>query len=98
MCSALALAQQPYINLCAVEEYGNVPNPAPQPDPVAPDTFVVTIGTNCSVGTGVNQVYEPITLAVYGNWAPLGVDRFWSLIQDRYVCDVRMSVSIAEYK
>ena len=68
----MALAQEKFVNLCSNEEYGNIPNPAPAPDAVAPDSFIVTIGTNCSIGTGVNLVYEPITLAVYRNWAPLG--------------------------
>jgi len=85
VCIFSCLAQQAYVNLCANEDYGNIVNPSPQPDPAAPDSFIVTIGTNCSTGVGVNQVYEPITLAVYRSWAPLGVDRFWSLLQDRCV-------------
>jgi peptidyl-prolyl cis-trans isomerase A (cyclophilin A) len=44
----------------------------------APDTFKVRFFTDV---TGTN---EPIEMEVTRSWAPLGVDRFYSLIQDNY--------------
>ena len=81
---SLVQAQEPYVNVCANSGYGNIPNPSPAPDPIAPDYFLVTFGTNCSIGTGSSLVYEPITLAVTRSWAPIGVDRFYQLILDNY--------------
>lgn len=64
---------------CAI--IGTVPNPAPQPDPQAPDRFQVSFDTNVLIN---NQPAPPIVLQVTRSWAPIGVDRFYSLVQDGY--------------
>jgi peptidyl-prolyl cis-trans isomerase A (cyclophilin A) len=48
----------------------------PESDPVAPDTFTVVWNTTVST--------QPIVLEVIREWSPLGVDRFYQLIQDNY--------------
>jgi peptidyl-prolyl cis-trans isomerase A (cyclophilin A) len=65
--------------LTCAPSYGEVANPSPQPDPIAPETFTVQFLTDVDNGTA-----EPIVLFVNRSWAPLGADRFYSLIQDRY--------------
>jgi len=56
---------------------GDVPNPSPKPDPRSPDKFYVTFSTNV-------ENSEPIVLEVTRAWAPLGVDRFYSLVKDGF--------------
>ncbi|KAL3907820.1 MAG: hypothetical protein SGILL_008715 [Bacillariaceae sp.] len=53
-----------------------VPNPYPNPDATAPDFFTVEFPTTAST--------EPIIMEVNRSWAPLGVDRFYALVQDNY--------------
>ena len=53
-----------------------VPNPYPNPDAKAPDLFTVELETTASL--------DPIVLEVNRSWAPIGVDRFYSLIRDNY--------------
>lgn len=61
--------------------YGYIPNPWPNPDPVSPNTFTVTFDTNITInGTKA----DPIVIEVIREWAPLGADRFHSLVQDHY--------------
>ena len=58
----------------------DVPNLAPNPDPVAPATFMVSWKTTVSSA-------QPIILEVYRQWSPLGVDRFYQLTKDNFfVC------------
>jgi cyclophilin family peptidyl-prolyl cis-trans isomerase len=64
------------INKCYNESFGNVINPSPEADPVAPDVFTAKFYTN------VSDI--PIVLLVTREWAPIGVDRFWALMNDRY--------------
>jgi cyclophilin family peptidyl-prolyl cis-trans isomerase len=54
----------------------DIPNANPDPDPQAPDSFVVTFETTASK--------DPIVLEVHREWSPLGVDRFYQLVTDRY--------------
>ena len=70
---------EPFVNLCDNEDYGDVP--VYTPDPVAPSAFFASFGTNV---TDSNGLYTPIVLEVRREWAPRGVDRFFSLLQDRY--------------
>lgn len=53
--------------------------PTPQATRPAPDSFLVTMET--SRGS--------ITLALYRDWAPAGVDRFYYLLQHRFFDDAR---------
>jgi hypothetical protein len=78
LCSALvvAAATSSSSSTC-VPVYNGVTNPAPGPDPVAPDTFKVAMYTDSS-----NK--EPIVLEVFRDWSPLGVDRFYQLVSDGY--------------
>lgn len=62
--------------------YGNVDNPFPLSDLIAPDSFYVAFFTNL-VDTKGNP-NEPIIVQVTRSWAPLGADRFFSLINDGY--------------
>eukprot|EP01031_Cornospumella_fuschlensis_P035336 gene35336-42818_t len=64
------------------EVFGTVPNPSPKSDAVAPEKFNVRFDTNVILADGTNA--EPIVLEVTRAWAPLGVDRFYSLIQDGF--------------
>lgn len=57
-----------------VPKYGDV-STNPQ---TAPDSFRVRFFTDAPSGS------EPIEMEVMRSWAPLGVDRFYSLIQDNY--------------
>lgn len=53
--------------------------PSPQVMRPAPDSFLVAMETSRG----------PITLAVHRDWAPLGVDRFYYLLQHRFFDDAR---------
>ena len=70
---------EPFVNLCQGEDYGAVP--VQTPDPIAPASFFASFGTNATDSDGL---YTPIVLEVRREWAPKGVDRFFSLLQDRY--------------
>jgi peptidyl-prolyl cis-trans isomerase A (cyclophilin A) len=59
--------------------YNSIPNPSPQPDPISPDSYTVQFFTDVE-----NYSSEPIVFFVNRSWAPLGADRFYSLIQDNY--------------
>lgn len=58
--------------------YNGVENPYPSPDPIAPDVFNVSFGTSNMVNG------EKIKIQVTRAWSPLGVDRFYALVSDRY--------------
>lgn len=62
-----------------IPNYNNINNPSPLPDNISPDSFIVEIYTNVNDYTTI-----PITLYVNRTWSPLGVDRFYSLINDNY--------------
>ena len=61
--------------------YGDVLNPFPNPDTRAPEVFTVQFETNVTLN---GTAYPPIVLTVIRQWAPLGVDRFYSLVRDGY--------------
>ena len=63
--------------LACTSRPNTVPNPYPNPDVKAPDFFTVELLTTASTN-------DPIVLEVNRSWAPLGVDRFHSLVQDHY--------------
>jgi peptidyl-prolyl cis-trans isomerase A (cyclophilin A) len=75
LCSFFAVTN----SLCCTPKYGEIPNPSPQPDPISPETFTVQFLTDVENGSAA-----PIVLFVNRSWAPLGADRFYSLIQDGY--------------
>lgn len=58
-----------------------VENPAPGPDARAPDHFFVKFPTTVTVSGAASNT---IVLEVNRTWAPLGVDRFYALVQDNY--------------
>jgi peptidyl-prolyl cis-trans isomerase A (cyclophilin A) len=60
---------------------GTVPNPSPKPDSVGPDTYTVSFSTNVLID---NKPAPPIVLSVNRTWAPLGADRFFSLVRDGF--------------
>lgn len=53
-----------------------VANPYPSSDVQAPDEFTVAFETTAGL--------EPVILEVRRDWAPLGVDRFYALVNDHY--------------
>lgn len=59
----------------------SVPNPSPQPDPVSPDAYTISFDTNVVIG---GTPAAPIVIEVLRKWAPLGADRFYSLMQDGF--------------
>jgi peptidyl-prolyl cis-trans isomerase A (cyclophilin A) len=60
---------------------GDVNNPAPLPDEVSPDVYEVTFHTNLLI----NSIpAAPIRIKVMRTWAPLGSDRFYSLVKDGF--------------
>ena len=73
----------------------NVPNPSPEPDAQAPDLFYFKIPTTATT-VNVNNVNDVnvlndddnndglIIFEVNRTWAPIGVDRFYSLAKDNY--------------
>jgi len=77
---------QKFSNYCAGPETHDIPNPNPSSDIIAPDSFFVSFGTNVTLKSENNSdiYFNPIVLEVRREWAPLGVDRFFSLIQDRF--------------
>lgn len=64
-----------------VPNYGGVPNPAPEPDGVAPESFTATFCTDVTID---GEPSKPIVLNVTRAWSPHGVDRFFSLMKDNY--------------
>lgn len=82
--SVLALATVLVHGSAAIENKrsctpGSHPLPDPSSnseDPVAPDVFLVTLHTTVSD--------QPVVMEVRRAWAPLGVDRFYQLLQDRF--------------
>lgn len=48
-------------------------------DPVGPDVYCLTFETNIANGTGA-----PIVIEVTRAWAPLGADRVYALVNDRF--------------
>jgi peptidyl-prolyl cis-trans isomerase A (cyclophilin A) len=60
---------------------GLIPNPSPNSDVKAPEKYQVSFLTNVQInGFAAN----PIVLEVIRAWAPLGADRFYSLVKDGY--------------
>ena len=57
--------------------YNGVPNPAPAPDPVAPDNFRVQFDVDIAAS-------DPIIMEVTRAWSPRGVDRFYALVKDGF--------------
>ena len=54
-----------------------VTNPNPNPDTVSPELYTISMQTNIPDS-------EPIVIEVVRKWAPLGADRFYSLVQDGF--------------
>ena len=68
-------------------KYQEIKNPSPLPDPRAPESFTVQFFISSSTSSSLfknEENLEPIVLYVNRSWSPLGVDRFYSLIQDNY--------------
>jgi len=70
---------------CKPRAHG-VPNPSPSPDKIAPDLYYAILPT--TVG-GVESSSDEnnnrrIVLEVNRTWAPIGADRFYSLVNDGY--------------
>lgn len=64
-----------------VPQYGDISNPSPLPDPIAPNSFIANFYTDVAVDGSPSK---PIVMNVTRSWAPLGVDRFYSLLKDNY--------------
>lgn len=60
---------------------GTVPNPTPAPDAKSPDSYTVSFATNAVID---GKTAPPIVLEVTRSWAPLGADRFYSLVLDGF--------------
>ena len=60
---------------------GDVPNPAPLPDPTAPERFTISFDTDVKVNS---EQGKPIVIEVIRSWAPLGADRLYSLMKDGF--------------
>jgi peptidyl-prolyl cis-trans isomerase A (cyclophilin A) len=60
---------------------GTVPNPSPAPDTKSPESYTVSFSTNALIN---GQPAAPIVLQVTRSWAPLGSDRFYSLVMDGF--------------
>lgn len=60
---------------------GTVPNPSPSPDVSSPDKYTVSFETNVQID---GKPAAPIVLEVNRSWAPLGSDRFYSLVKDGF--------------
>lgn len=69
-----------FAKTCEIQ--GDVPNPAPLPDPVSPDKYTISFDTNV-VGKDGNPS-APIVIEVTRAWAPLGADRLYSLMKDGF--------------
>ena len=54
---------------------------AARPDPQAPDTFVVLLGTDNNIRPGIGGT---IGIECIREWAPLGVDRFYAALNDGF--------------
>ena len=53
-------------------------------DPPAPELFQVSFETNVVLD---GAAAEPMVLEVNRSWAPIGADRFYALVNDRYYDD-----------
>jgi cyclophilin family peptidyl-prolyl cis-trans isomerase len=60
---------------------GTVPNPSPAPDAQSPDSYTVSFKTNAVLD---GKEAPPIVMQVTRAWAPLGSDRFYSLVKDGF--------------
>lgn len=60
---------------------GTVPNPSPAPDTRSPESYTVSFSTNAVIN---GKEAEPIVMQVTRSWAPLGSDRFYSLLKDGF--------------
>lgn len=54
-------------------------------DPVGPNSYQVTFETNIVDSSGLSM--PPIVIQVTREWAPLGSDRFYALVQDNFYDD-----------
>lgn len=63
------------------EVNNDVVNPSPLPDPISPEKYYVTWDVNVEVD---GKPADPIVLEVTRSWAPLGSDRFYSLVNDGF--------------
>jgi peptidyl-prolyl cis-trans isomerase A (cyclophilin A) len=70
---------------CSSEEYGDVSNPYPLADEISPEVFEVVFSTNIKTIDG--EAAAPIVIMAMRDWAPLGADRFHSLVRDHYYKD-----------
>jgi peptidyl-prolyl cis-trans isomerase A (cyclophilin A) len=59
--------------------YGNVSDI--YPNFISPDIFQVTFSTNILMD---GRPAKPIVMEVHRDWAPIGSDRFYALVQDKY--------------
>jgi len=66
----------------------DIPNPSPEPDTQSPDIWYYQIPTTTVVGNDDDGNDDDddgmIMLEVHRAWAPIGADRFYSLVQDNY--------------
>ena len=60
------------------------PSSAATDDPPAPELFQVSFETNVVLD---GAAAEPMVLEVNRSWAPIGADRFYALVNDRYYDD-----------
>lgn len=61
--------------------YGNITNPSPNVDSQSPPYYSIQWTTDVLIDGKMSQ---PIVLAINRSWAPLGSDRFYSLMLDGY--------------
>lgn len=60
---------------------GDISNPTPAPDTNSPESYKVSFTTNVLLD---GKAASPIVLEVTRSWAPLGADRFYSLVKDGF--------------
>lgn len=53
-------------------------------DPVSPDDWTVTFATTVVGANGESQAGTNIVIKVFREWAPLGADHFYALVQDGF--------------
>lgn len=72
---------QPLAAVKSCEITNKVANPSPQPDAQSPSSYTVSFDTNVQIN---GSPAAPIVLHVERSWAPLGSDRFYSLLNDGF--------------
>lgn len=78
---ALTLISLVSVSAKSCNVIGDIPNPSPNADVVSPDTFSVRFDTNILID---GKESDPIVMEVTRAWAPLGADRFYSLVKDGF--------------